>query len=199
MKGNSFGWVFILLIPVFALIYTLLPEGYIEYSKLPDTFLVNLYYSIGTITTLGYGDITPCNQTAAVLVGLESFLGVVVVGLFLNQMAHKQSLFDSLKAKELLQKRAWARECDKLLQFAGIIKTIENKDELEEALRDFVLNIDLHDWRVLEHICTKYVADKNYESFQNAFRAEIAKIEKDYRNYKETGNLPKEKNADYWG
>ena len=88
LKGKvSFGVVYLMLIPVFAVIYDLLPEGYIAYSQLDDNILTNLYYSAVTITTLGFGDVTPLNEAAAVLVGAEAVLGVVVAGLFINQVA----------------------------------------------------------------------------------------------------------------
>jgi hypothetical protein len=46
-----------------------------------------LYLSATTITTLGLGDILPISDTARVFVGLESFLGVVLIGLFLNSLS----------------------------------------------------------------------------------------------------------------
>ena len=45
-----------------------------------------LYFSIVTITTLGYGDIVPLTDQARVLVGIEALLGVVLIGLFLNAL-----------------------------------------------------------------------------------------------------------------
>jgi len=52
----------------------LLPRGYPRF----------LYLSAVTITTLGFGDIVPVNDTARLLVGAESVLGVLLAGLFLN-------------------------------------------------------------------------------------------------------------------
>lgn len=42
------------------------------------------YFSIVTITTLGYGDITPINGSAKMLTALESILGLVLLGIILN-------------------------------------------------------------------------------------------------------------------
>jgi hypothetical protein len=47
------------------------------------------YLSAVTITTLGFGDITPVSFSARILVGAESVIGVVLVGLFLNAVAQK--------------------------------------------------------------------------------------------------------------
>jgi hypothetical protein len=45
------------------------------------------YLSVVTITTLGFGDITPLTTAARFWVAAEAILGVVVVGLFLNALA----------------------------------------------------------------------------------------------------------------
>ena len=46
-----------------------------------------LYLSAVTITTLGFGDITPISGTARALVGSEAVLGVIVIGIFLGTLA----------------------------------------------------------------------------------------------------------------
>jgi hypothetical protein len=48
-----------------------------------------LYFSVVTITTLGLGDIVPTSSFARLLVGSEAVLGVLLVGLFLNALAHE--------------------------------------------------------------------------------------------------------------
>lgn len=48
-----------------------------------------LYLSIVTITTLGFGDIVPITDLARILIGLESFCGVVISGFFVNAVFHK--------------------------------------------------------------------------------------------------------------
>jgi len=49
-------------------------------SGLHGNFLRMLYLSMVTITTLGYGDIVPITDTARILVGIESVLGIVIIG-----------------------------------------------------------------------------------------------------------------------
>ncbi len=46
-----------------------------------------LYLSATTITTLGLGDVTPISGMARLPVGLEALLGIVFIGLFLNNLA----------------------------------------------------------------------------------------------------------------
>jgi hypothetical protein len=48
-----------------------------------------MYFSAVTITTLGYGDIVPITTWARLIVALESVLGIVLIGLFLNSLARE--------------------------------------------------------------------------------------------------------------
>lgn len=57
--------------------------GYEQRGTL-NNFQRAFYYSVATITTLGYGDIIPITDTARRLAGLETILGIIVIGLFLG-------------------------------------------------------------------------------------------------------------------
>ena len=48
-----------------------------------------LYFSMVTITTLGYGDIVPITTSSRLLAASESVIGVIIIGLFLNDVANK--------------------------------------------------------------------------------------------------------------
>lgn len=56
-------------------------------SRALDGFVDALYFSVITITTLGFGDIFPINVWAKVSVILESLIGIISIGLFLNEVA----------------------------------------------------------------------------------------------------------------
>jgi len=193
MGKIGYGYLYLCLIPIFAIIYTILPSGAIYYDNLPNSFLTHLYYSAVTVTTLGYGDITPLTESAAIIVGTESVLGVVIIGLFLNQIAH----YKLVQEKEIENhdeiNRAMLRETDKLLQYAAVIKAISDPEEMEEAVKDFILNIDMHDFRNLEKICLVYLADKDMRLFKLRFDVETYKIENNYEA------LKKELGSSYWG
>lgn len=45
------------------------------------------YFSATTITTLGFGDITPVSSRARFYIGLEAVMGIVLIGLFLNSVS----------------------------------------------------------------------------------------------------------------
>lgn len=57
----------------------------------PGGFDRYLYFSVVTITTLGYGDIVPLTDRARLTVGVEALYGVVMAGLFLNAVARRAS------------------------------------------------------------------------------------------------------------
>jgi hypothetical protein len=56
-------------------------------SDIPGSMGRMLYLSVVTVNTLGYGDILPLTGRARFFTGLESFLGIVVLGLFVSSAA----------------------------------------------------------------------------------------------------------------
>lgn len=72
-------------------------DAYIEgYNGFPvrfstGQFLRLLYYSAITVTTVGYGDITPITGCARFLTALEAISGIIVIGVFLNAVAREAS------------------------------------------------------------------------------------------------------------
>lgn len=50
-----------------------------------------LYFSAVTQTTLGFGDIVPISSKTRSIVGIQSVLGIVLIGLFLNSLAQLAS------------------------------------------------------------------------------------------------------------
>jgi len=59
-----------------------------------DNLFRMFYLSAVTITTTGYGDIVPLTNLARLLVALEAFWGITIIGLFLNA-----------KAREIVERR----------------------------------------------------------------------------------------------
>lgn len=61
--------------------FHLLQLGSVSVPAPIETLLINLYFSVVTFTTLGYGDIQPSNGATQALAGLESLLGAVLIAL----------------------------------------------------------------------------------------------------------------------
>lgn len=82
---------FMLLIPIFAAYYWT-PSATFAFSNSGIEGVVSSFYlSVITITTLGFGDISPTNTFAMILTSMESLLGITLIGLFLNALSHQHS------------------------------------------------------------------------------------------------------------
>lgn len=86
---SSFRWALctLLVVIVFAGLYMLVD---VDYGKHP-TALSPLYYSIVTLTTLGYGDVVPASGPAQVVAVTEVIIGYVALGGLLSIFATKMA------------------------------------------------------------------------------------------------------------
>lgn len=107
-------WIslYVLLVPVFALFYWALPDGQF---RIPDGGTADyggwLYYSIVTITTLGFGDYTPSGAGAQCITAVEVMCGLIVIGFFLNAVGSMKSEIDI--ESELEKQRRLHEEAEK--------------------------------------------------------------------------------------
>lgn len=112
-------WIglYVCITPIFALIYWALPDGQF---RIPDGGTTDygswLYYSIVTITTLGFGDYTPAQPGAQAVTAIEVTAGLVVMGLFLNAVGSMKSEIDVESEIEKQKALHHAMESDKLHQ-----------------------------------------------------------------------------------
>lgn len=112
-------WIglYVALTPVFALIYWALPDGQF---RIPDgagtDFGSWLYYSIVTITTLGFGDYTPAHGWAQAVTALEVMCGLIILGFFLNAVGSMKSEIDVESEIEKQKRVHDANEKGKLLR-----------------------------------------------------------------------------------
>ncbi|MCP3676963.1 MAG: hypothetical protein GY721_05075 [Deltaproteobacteria bacterium] len=77
----------ILQILIFSWLYTIVG---VDYGDHP-TFLSPFYYSVVTLTTLGYGDIVPASAAAQVIAMLEVCLGYTMLGGLLSILSNKMA------------------------------------------------------------------------------------------------------------
>lgn len=102
------------IMPIFALIYWALPDDQFRFPDGAGTdYWSWLYYSIVTITTLGFGDYTPAHAGAQAVTAIEALSGVTFIGFFLNAVGSMKSEIDVEseieKQKALHQAMEWEK------------------------------------------------------------------------------------------
>lgn len=86
--GRSLSrWMILILlqITVFTYLYTVVD---VDYGKYEST-ISPLYYSIATMTTLGYGDVVPASGAAQMLASLQVVFGYIMLGGLLSILTNK--------------------------------------------------------------------------------------------------------------
>lgn len=128
------GLCFLSLIPIFGVVYTLLGKDSIQISEQHSEniiwWLESMYFSVITITTLGFGDMFPVSTGAKIAVIVEALAGVSVIGFFLNAVGYQRAKLDSEEEKMERKKLYYNSELHKLKRSYRIIK--ENIDEYLE-------------------------------------------------------------------
>ena len=117
-------WIglYVCITPIFALIYWGLPDGQF---RIPDNEATGygswLYYSIVTITTLGFGDYTPAQGAAQAVTAVEVMCGLIFLGLFLNAVGSMKSEIDVESEIEKQKQLHLGMEHDKLLKSVPMV------------------------------------------------------------------------------
>lgn len=112
-------WIslYVALVPIFALFYWWIPDGQF---RIPDGGTADyggwLYYSIVTITTLGFGDYTPMGGIAQCLTAVEVMCGLIIIGFFLNAVGSMKSDIDVESELERQRRVHQAAEKEKLIK-----------------------------------------------------------------------------------
>ncbi|MFY4806256.1 potassium channel family protein [Aliarcobacter butzleri] len=107
---------------IYALVYTYLPDATLNTSNHEKGFISSLYFSVITITTLGYGDILPIGSTSQLLTASESILGIIFIGLFLNSLSHQHGLKVQNEEKKLQKDRKKRESINRLIAFNSLIE-----------------------------------------------------------------------------
>ncbi|MDE5607867.1 MAG: potassium channel family protein [Muribaculaceae bacterium] len=180
------AWIglYVLLVPVFAFIYNLLPDGQF---RIPDGGTTDfgswLYYSIVTITTLGFGDYTPMGAGAQAVTAVEVMCGLIFLGFFLNAVGSMKSEID---VRSEIERQRLLHEAAERTKLIGMIPSVINiinqftsvceryKKQPNEATRRGLLKkgarvslcldgmqnrVDLSQWPELVEGCFTFVAD----------------------------------------
>lgn len=86
--GRWFGWSTVLAL-LFAAIFTYMGKVGNFDTDLPFNGITEIYYSVVTFTTLGFGDVTPISIPAIILITVEVILGYIMLGGLISILATK--------------------------------------------------------------------------------------------------------------
>lgn len=123
-------WIglYVALMPLFALVYNFLPPGQF---RIPDGAATDyaswLYYSIVTITTLGFGDYTPALGWAQTVTAIEVMCGLVILGFFLNAVGSMKSEIDVASEIEKQKALHRAQTKEQLIKNAPLVFNTLNR------------------------------------------------------------------------
>ncbi|EIW87739.1 putative ion channel [Alishewanella agri BL06] len=106
---------------VFAIFYYFLPHGQLNKDLTP----VNaLYFSVVTITTLGYGDIIPTSSVAQIAISFQALFGITILGLFINAIWTGHARKIESKTKEALKQQSILTNDRKLKSYGTTLSWI---------------------------------------------------------------------------
>jgi hypothetical protein len=95
LSPKTYGLVYFFYIPVFGILYYWLPT-----IDCNGSWRDSLYFSVVTLSTLGYGEITPKSDLAKLAVSVQTLLGILTIGLFLNALAELRSKLEFQRVSE---------------------------------------------------------------------------------------------------
>ncbi|WP_394208282.1 potassium channel family protein [Pseudomonas putida] len=110
----AYGVIYLANILIFGLVYIFIFAD--DFKGDPINYVQALYFSVVTVTTLGFGDLTPRLDAAPLLlvVTAQVVLGVITIGLFLNSISHKLSERKDF-AQKAFEEEAESKALKKLL------------------------------------------------------------------------------------
>ncbi len=135
---------YMVVILIYAIIYSVIPDS----LNKPLSFIESLYFSIVTITTLGYGDILPKTKTSMMIVSSEALTGVLLIGLFISSIWQSHTLkIEQQKNKEYIS------------YYLNVIISI--KDEYKDSMKEIAKISNLGDKIIFSNLKEIYYPSRN--------------------------------------
>lgn len=97
------------------------------------SFAKSVYFSVVTITTLGYGEITPKTDLGMLIAGSEAIVGIVIIGLFLNSLWHFFITRLEKSQDESIKERISNQNLYELLSFYEYLETVLTDYQIAQA------------------------------------------------------------------
>ncbi|WP_335956627.1 potassium channel family protein [Acinetobacter bereziniae] len=132
------GISYLALIIISAFLLYLCPEFTLKSTTVndPNSFSSSIYFTLVTITTLGYGDILPGNEITRILVVILSFGGVALTGLFLNSLAHTISKITQSEDEKKFKREKLEADVGRFIDLSILLK--QNFDDFKLAASSLI-------------------------------------------------------------
>lgn len=132
-----------------------------------DTVIDSIYFSVVTITTLGYGDMLPCTNWGKMAVSLEAIIGVILLGFFLIRVSldvvekSERKRIEIIKLNFKSQYEIWRENTINILVSLTSDKNVNTKNLYEVSkFRDYMKkDVNKHWYEVLNSL-----SDTTYSS-----------------------------------
>lgn len=134
-------WVWVIAyigtILAFAGLYFAFPDASWKGAGQMDSFIDSLYFSVVTITSLGFGDVYPYDSYWAKLcVSAEAVGGILIIGFFLNYVAQKQAIRLDKQNREIEEDKKREKAIESLRTYQQILSPV-----LERYLRGIFMMV----------------------------------------------------------
>lgn len=97
--------------PIFASVVVVLTVGTLVFRRLEGwSVLDSLYFSVVTLATIGYGDLTPTTSLAKLFSILYILIGVGILGVFISAVSHASMQRTLERREQYASKSVEARE-----------------------------------------------------------------------------------------
>ena len=162
--------VYVSVILISAALYFSIPGIFKNNITLGDS----LYFSVVTITTLGYGDLSPISGIGKTIAGIEALLGVILMGVFLlvvsNQLIENEERkrIDAAKENLKAQYNAWKHDIMYSLLFL-----VEPGNSVDSSLPDKLTDVNMFREYFKEDDSARWYAISNNLSSESYYSNEI--------------------------
>lgn len=121
LKSSIIFYIYIAIILIFSVLYHFLPVASFNSEM---TIVNSIYFSVVTITTLGYGDILPITNVGKSLVASESIIGIILIGIFLNSIWSNFSEKINEEQEKILEIKNKENRKEKIVAYSEYIESL---------------------------------------------------------------------------
>lgn len=116
---------YISVIVLFAIMFLVIPTGNWGGNEQIHNFGDAFYFSVVTITSLGFGDIYPAaGSLGRYLVAAEAIIGIIIIGFFLNDVAQRQAIRLDEQNRKIEEEKKASKALEELKTYHQILQPV---------------------------------------------------------------------------